>query len=333
MRSRQRSCGRGLQPKFADTVWICCRRKSPGQEVPRKKPDTFWFEEKGGLLKPVPPSFSTIFQPSEKGGEQSVCQQKKRNCGTNRHKPAQTGTNRHKPAQTGTYFVPAQILRGAAHLPPFHCLLLQSAASVHRHGWVGDPGTSTGWQREERGESGNGLAAKGQTWPPPHRRHHICRSCLCGPILLPLPWLLLATAPPPLTTSHHCYWLVDCWIVRAANAMLSASYLLLLSSLSQPHFGTYPPSPPSRSLSKHRLPHWRLSLHGWRGRPPLSLLATLQQTTAMASRHCCILIHDVTKQGNNLGVSICLFEKKMALRHKMAQTGTNRHKFLCWHNI
>jgi hypothetical protein len=72
-----------------------------------------FFWGKGGLLKPAAPYFvHDFFQPSEKGGEQSVSPQKTRlhhkpaQTGTNRHKPAQTGTNRHKPAQI---FVLAQI--------------------------------------------------------------------------------------------------------------------------------------------------------------------------------------------------------------------------------
>ena len=74
----------------------------------RNQKQFFWGVR--GLLKPAAPYFAhDYFQPSEKGGEQSVlltC--KKWDCGTNRHKLTQTDindTNRHKPAQ---FFVPAQ---------------------------------------------------------------------------------------------------------------------------------------------------------------------------------------------------------------------------------
>jgi len=59
-----------------------------------------FFWGKGGLLKPAAPYFvHDFFQPSEKGGEQSVSPQKNKTA-------SQTGTNRHKPAQI---FVLAQI--------------------------------------------------------------------------------------------------------------------------------------------------------------------------------------------------------------------------------
>ena len=50
----------------------------------------------------------------------------------------------------------------------------------------------------------------------------------------------------------------------------------------------------------------------------------------MASRHCGILIHDVTIQGNNLGASECWPEKNGTV----TQNGANRNKpaqFLCRH--
>jgi hypothetical protein len=138
----------------------------------------------------------------------------------------QTGTNRHKQAQTGTnanrqFFVPAQILRGEAHLPPFQPSRMGAPA---------------------RPPDGN-VRSGGSLATGTCRLRHICPRCLCGPILLPLPRLLLATAPPPLTTSHHRYRLVDCRIVSAANATLSASYSSLLSL--QPHVCAHPPSPPA----------------------------------------------------------------------------------------
>ena len=156
----------------------------------------------------MPPIFSTIFQPSEKGGEQSVRQQKNETVtqtGTNRHKPAQTGTNRHKPAQsqTGNFFVTAQILRGEAHLPPFHCLLFQSAASTHLRGGGGTT------ERPPDGDArSGGLLAMGRcqganavasVLRSPCDWRHIRRRRRCGPILLPLPRSLSAAALPPLT--------------------------------------------------------------------------------------------------------------------------------------
>jgi hypothetical protein len=200
------------------------QKKSPGQEVSRKKPETFFLRRKGGFWIQLPPIFSTIFQPSEKGGEQSVRQQKHETVtqtGTNRHKPAQTGTNRHnrKPA----IFLWLHKFWGGKLTCPLFIVVTPSAASMHPRGWVPQLvcrmatwGAGGVWQRED---------TEGQMWPPPRCWHHICPRCRCGLILLPLPRLLLATAPPPLTTSHHRYRLVDCPIVSAADATLLASYL------------------------------------------------------------------------------------------------------------
>ena len=125
-------------------------------------------------------------------------------------------------------------------MPPFHCCY--SVCRIHAPSRMGAPARPP----DGNVRSGGSLQredTEGQMWPPPRCWHHICPRCLCGLILLPLPRLLLATVPPPLTTSHHRYRLVDCRIVSAADATLLASYLSL-SSL-QPHVCAHPPSPPA----------------------------------------------------------------------------------------
>ena len=155
--------------------------------------------------------------------------------GTNRHKPAQTGTNRHKPflsqergsslaplivstcyycystpvgrIPTGTnQHKPAHFCchgRGEAHLPPFHCLLFQSAASAHLRGGGGTT------ERPPDGDArSGGLLAMGRcqganavasVLRSPCDWRHIRRHRRCGPILLQLPRSLSAAALPPLT--------------------------------------------------------------------------------------------------------------------------------------
>jgi hypothetical protein len=84
--------------------------------------------EKMTFFPPDPLAMATrhcgILIHAKKGGEQ--CWPEKNGTaaqnGTNRHKPSQNGTKRHKTAQNCIKrhnFVPAQILRGEAFLPPF----------------------------------------------------------------------------------------------------------------------------------------------------------------------------------------------------------------------
>jgi hypothetical protein len=127
-------------------------------------------------LKPAAPCFAAIFFNRQKKGASNLSQPaKKRDCGTNLHKPAQTGSNRLKPAQTGSNrhkpaqtalttnrHKPAQCLchvMGAAHLPPSHCLLLQSAAGhIHTPSRRGG-GPPPHWQCKE---CGNGALPRGE---------------------------------------------------------------------------------------------------------------------------------------------------------------------------
>ncbi len=188
----------------------------------------------------MPPFFHDFFQLAEIGGELYGSPQKNGTAaqtGTNRHKPTQTGTNRHKPAQTGTNrHKPAQFMcrgRGEAHLPPFHCLLLQPAASVHLHGGardchpVGDARSVghlvTGGCRGAYTVASVVPSSSGSySLSPLSLKPHFCAVAA------------VAFGRCPAPSCHHCYHLVDCRFVRVADATSSASYSSP-SSL-RPHF-------------------------------------------------------------------------------------------------
>jgi hypothetical protein len=128
----------------------------------------------------------------------------------NRHKPAQTGTNRHKPAQTGTNrHKRAQFVcrrRGGAHLPPYDCLLLQSAASAHLPRGVGDRrliGNARSGGRLAMGPC-LGAYAVASIVPLSLASYSLLSLLSLQPHFLPFPLLLLATAPCPAPSCRHC---------------------------------------------------------------------------------------------------------------------------------
>ena len=155
-----------------------------------------FFSDGKGAFEPSCPRFCPqFFLPGENGGEQSVSPQKNGTVAilgtqTSTQTSTQTGTNRHNLCRG----------RGEAHLPPFHCLLLQWP---HPRTFGEGRGTAA---RPPDGDvrSGGRLVTgrcRGANVVPSvipllrrHNRHHRC----CGPILLTLPWSLVAAAPPPL---------------------------------------------------------------------------------------------------------------------------------------
>ena len=133
-------------------------------------------------------------------------------------------------------------------MPPLHCLLLQLAASVHRRGRAGDPGTSTRWRREERGgASGDGVLPTGE------RGRLRVVGLIFVIVITATPFVAVGAVafgrcPAPSRRHRHC--LVDCRIVRAIDAMTSVSY----SSQSTTPFSRPFPLPPRQSSPLSRLP-------------------------------------------------------------------------------
>ena len=133
---------------------------------------------------------------------------------------------------------------------------MQRGGRLHHVAWMRTRGAGGVWRWG---------AAKGQTRSPrvspPCCRHRICRCCYCGPILL---LLLQSLSACPVPSHHHCYRLIDCRIIHAADATSSVS--CSSSSLLRPHFCAHSPSPPCQSLLLRRLPHRRPPLPGTGGK-------------------------------------------------------------------
>jgi len=249
-----------------------------------------------------------IFLPSEKGGDLSVSQQKKR-----------LRTHWHKMAQTRQFFVPAQILRGGSLLYPFHCLLLQSAASAHCRGRAGYPGTSTRLRREERGgRLATGCCRRANAVASASLESYSSSSSL-RPHLLSLPWSLSAAAPPPLAAIVIVLLIVGssvpsmprrrCHIRRSRRC---GPIFVPNSPLPLPIVAFEPPS------SSASLPPGKWVRGRWRGCLP-------RQTTAKATRRSSFLFM-MSQSGYKFGGERLLARKKMGIRQKTAQNGTYRHK-------
>jgi hypothetical protein len=120
-------------------------------------------------LKPAAP-FSTIFFNQQTNGVSNLAARKKTGL---RHKMAQIGTNQ-----------PIFLCRGRreAHLPPFHCLLLQLAASTHLH-------------RRARDCHPIGKVRSGGCLTMGHCRGAYAVDCC------------------PAHSHRHYYHLIDCWML------------------------------------------------------------------------------------------------------------------------
>ena len=224
-------------------------------------------------------------------------------------------TNWHKMAQTGQIFV-AQILRGGSLLPPFHCLLLQSAASAQRRGRAGDPGTSTRLRREERGgRLGTGCCRRANAVASASLESYSSSSPL-RPHLLPLPRSLSAAAPPPLAAIVIVLLIVGSSVPSMARRRCHIRRSRRCGPIFAPISPLPPPivafEPPSSSAS---LPPW---VRGrWRGCLP-------RQTTVKATRRSSFLFM-MSQSGYKFGGERLLAQKKTGSgtkRHKPAQNST-----------
>ena len=179
----------------------CLSGLSPQEEKIRNS----FFRGERGVLKPVAPFFPRFFSTGRKRGQAIWSAPKTFICGG----------------------------RGEAHLPPFRCLLLLPAASVHIHGGARDchpvGNTGSGGRLATGGCRGADTVASvvpsssgSYSSSPSSLKPHFCAVAA------------VAFGPCPAPSCRHCYRLVDCRFVRVANATLSASYSS--PSLLRPHF-------------------------------------------------------------------------------------------------
>ena len=208
----------------------------------------------------MPPFLSTVFLTRRKWGR-AICQPaKKWDCGnightnqhTNQHK---TGTNRHNLCRG----------RGEAHLPPFHCLLLQWPQHPRTFG----EGRGTAARPPDGDVRSGGRLVTGRcrganvvpSVIPLLRRHNRRHRC-CGPIVLTLPFAMVWPLPRPLLLLlSSTSWLFD----RPCRRCHVISVIFVVIVVAAPFLRPFP-FPPRQPSSSCRLPCWRPPHSGTRAR-------------------------------------------------------------------
>ncbi len=134
----------------------------------------------------------------------------------------------------------------------------------------------------------------------------------------------------PTPSGCHCYRLVDCRIVRAADATSSASYSS--SSLLGPHFCTHPP--PSPPADRHLRAAFLLGvpLSGDMGEralegAPAAVVVIGHPATFDGDGQSPLLRHSYSRKKRGRATDGPKNKRDCGTKqHKPAQNGTNRHK-------